>query len=75
MEMVEALRNATTSTILIAHRLLHFPLDGSTIRADHDYQPPCANNIVDTSKAVWVALGVPKHQWGGLEITWSESDA
>ncbi|KHN42207.1 Putative ripening-related protein 2 [Glycine soja] len=24
--------------------------------ADHDYQPPCANNIVDASKAVWEAL-------------------
>ncbi|KAF9613795.1 hypothetical protein IFM89_011964 [Coptis chinensis] len=25
---------------------------------DHDYQPPCPNNIVDASKAVWKALGV-----------------
>ncbi|KAL7258938.1 hypothetical protein ACSBR1_004947 [Camellia fascicularis] len=25
---------------------------------DHDYQPPCPNNIVDASKAVWEALGV-----------------
>ncbi|KAL2335960.1 hypothetical protein Fmac_010406 [Flemingia macrophylla] len=41
--------------------------------ADHDYQPPCANNIVDASKAVWEALGVPQDQWGGLQITWSES--
>ncbi|XP_057745151.1 kiwellin-1-like [Arachis stenosperma] len=40
--------------------------------ADHDYQPPCPNNIVDASKAVWEALGVPKDNWGGLEITWSE---
>ncbi|KAL2658224.1 hypothetical protein AAZV13_03G009600 [Glycine max] len=37
---------------------------------DHDYQPPCSNNIVDASKAVWKALGVPHNQWGGLEITW-----
>ncbi|KAF4394118.1 hypothetical protein F8388_017931 [Cannabis sativa] len=28
--------------------------------ADHDYQPPCPNNIVDASKAVWKALGVSK---------------
>lgn len=27
---------------------------------DHDYQPPCDNIIVDVSKAVWKALGVPK---------------
>jgi hypothetical protein len=25
---------------------------------EHGYQPPCANNIVDASKAVWKALGV-----------------
>ncbi|KAK6804522.1 hypothetical protein RDI58_002306 [Solanum bulbocastanum] len=24
---------------------------------EHDYQPPCPNNIVDASKAVWEALG------------------
>ncbi|KAG5021894.1 hypothetical protein JHK85_018236 [Glycine max] len=40
---------------------------------DHDYQPPCSNNIVDASKAVWGALGVPHNQWGGLEITWSDA--
>ncbi|KAF6175167.1 hypothetical protein GIB67_022848 [Kingdonia uniflora] len=28
------------------------------------YQPPCANNIVDGSSAVWRALGVPKNQRG-----------
>nr|GLL25142.1 putative ripening-related protein 1 [Ipomoea trifida] len=33
----------------------------------HDYQPPCPNNIVDASKAVWKALGVPQHQWGWLD--------
>ncbi|KAF7825164.1 putative ripening-related protein 1 [Senna tora] len=37
---------------------------------DNDYQPPCDNNIVDASKAVWKALGVPQAQWGGLDITW-----
>ncbi|KAI5428724.1 hypothetical protein KIW84_033641 [Lathyrus oleraceus] len=41
--------------------------------AEHDYQPPCPNNIVDASKAVWKALGVPKEQWGGLDITWSDA--
>ncbi|KAM6584821.1 hypothetical protein CsatB_011823 [Cannabis sativa] len=41
--------------------------------ADHDYQPPCPNNIVDASKAVWKALGVPKHDRGELDIFWSEA--
>ncbi|XAR63077.1 hypothetical protein NMG60_11022891 [Bertholletia excelsa] len=39
---------------------------------EHDYQPPCANNIVDASKAVWKALGIPQDNWGDLDITWSE---
>ncbi|KAK1428185.1 hypothetical protein QVD17_17014 [Tagetes erecta] len=37
--------------------------------ADHDYQPPCPNNIVDASKAVWKALGVSEDNWGDLDIT------
>ncbi|GJS84011.1 putative ripening-related protein 1 [Tanacetum coccineum] len=40
--------------------------------ADHDYQPPCPNNIVDASKAVWKALGVSEDNWGDLDITWSK---
>ncbi|KAF9599765.1 hypothetical protein IFM89_001711 [Coptis chinensis] len=40
--------------------------------AEHDYQPPCPHNIVDASKAVWKALGVPKKDWGYTHITWSE---
>lgn len=39
--------------------------------ADHGYQPPCRNNIVDASAAVWDALGVPQDQQGQLSITWS----
>ncbi|KAL8495277.1 hypothetical protein ACS0TY_019431 [Phlomoides rotata] len=39
---------------------------------NHDYQPPCTNNIVDASEAVWRALGVPKKQWGLMKIHWSE---
>ncbi|KAF5464239.1 hypothetical protein F2P56_014331 [Juglans regia] len=41
--------------------------------ADHDYQPPCPNNIVDASKAVWKALGVPLSDWGELDIYWSDA--
>ncbi|XP_022862382.1 putative ripening-related protein 1 [Olea europaea var. sylvestris] len=39
---------------------------------DHDYQPPCDNNIVDASKAVWKALGVSGNV-GELDITWSDA--
>ncbi|KAF9661753.1 hypothetical protein SADUNF_Sadunf19G0101300 [Salix dunnii] len=41
--------------------------------ADHDYQPPCPNNIVDASKAVWKALEVPLSQWGEMEIHWPKN--
>ncbi|KAK7394789.1 hypothetical protein VNO78_15328 [Psophocarpus tetragonolobus] len=40
---------------------------------DNDYQPPCANNIVVASMAVWKALGIPMTQWGWLDITWSDA--
>ncbi|KAK3010363.1 hypothetical protein RJ639_010642 [Escallonia herrerae] len=40
---------------------------------DHDYQPPCPNNIVDASRAVWKALGVPEDNWGELDITWTDA--
>ncbi|KAD3337740.1 hypothetical protein R6Q59_027453 [Mikania micrantha] len=39
---------------------------------EHDYQPPCRNNIVDASKAVWEALGVSEDNWGDLAVTWSD---
>ncbi|CAL1410204.1 unnamed protein product [Linum trigynum] len=42
--------------------------------SDHDYQPPCPNNIVDASKAVWKALGVAESDWGDLDITWSDAN-
>ena len=38
----------------------------------HDFQPPCRNNIVDASPAVWKALGIPKAK-GDYVITWSEA--
>lgn len=43
--------------------------------SDHDYQPPCNNNIVDASKAVWEALGVSQDSdnWGWMDITWSDA--
>ncbi|PNT67618.1 hypothetical protein BRADI_3g29645v3 [Brachypodium distachyon] len=38
---------------------------------DHNYEPPCANNIVDASPAVWNALGLDQNV-GMEDITWSE---
>ncbi|CAN1237086.1 Putative ripening-related protein 2 [Linum grandiflorum] len=35
--------------------------------------PPCPNNVVDASKAVWKALGVPSEDWGSLKVTWSDA--
>ncbi|KAL9167500.1 hypothetical protein ABFS82_05G102500 [Erythranthe guttata] len=40
--------------------------------SDHDYQPPCRNNIVDASPAVWEALGVPEKDRGSMEVFWSD---
>ncbi|KAK3410728.1 hypothetical protein EUGRSUZ_J02753 [Eucalyptus grandis] len=46
----------------------------STMGCDepHGFQPPCPNNVVDASKAVWKALGVPESDLGDMEIFWSE---
>ncbi|KAL2453258.1 Uncharacterized protein Adt_49241 [Abeliophyllum distichum] len=43
----------------------------STMGCDvgHDYQPPCANNIVDALKAVWKGLRMPEDDWGWLHVT------
>ncbi|XP_042391660.1 putative ripening-related protein 1 [Zingiber officinale] len=38
---------------------------------DHDFQPPCPNNVVDGSPAVWAALGIDTDV-GVYDITWSD---
>ncbi|EXC22900.1 hypothetical protein L484_007509 [Morus notabilis] len=38
--------------------------------AEHAGQPPCKNNIVDGSDAVWSALGLNK-DLGVVDVTWS----
>lgn len=38
--------------------------------AEHAYQPPCRNNIVDGSDAVWKALGL-NEDLGVVDVTWS----
>jgi len=49
----------------------------STVGCDkaHDFQPPCPNNIVDASEAVWNALGVNKNDGrrGQMAVTWSDA--
>ncbi|KAI3952042.1 hypothetical protein MKX01_004275 [Papaver californicum] len=49
----------------------------STIGCDkeHNYGPPCHNNIVDASKAVWSALGVSEEsdQYGYMPVTWVDA--
>ncbi|KAF2283332.1 hypothetical protein GH714_002330 [Hevea brasiliensis] len=37
---------------------------------EHAGQPPCHNNIVDGSDAVWEALGLNK-DLGVVDVTWS----
>ncbi|CAF4880925.1 unnamed protein product [Rotaria sp. Silwood1] len=41
--------------------------------AEHAGQPPCRNNIVDGSPAVWQALGVSENdaRYGEMTISWS----
>nr|GMC89388.1 putative ripening-related protein 1 [Ipomoea batatas] len=50
--------------------------NGRSVRAkvvdECDSNRGCRANIVDGSKAVWKALDVPKHQWGELDVTWTD---
>ncbi|XP_078166484.1 putative ripening-related protein 1 [Carex rostrata] len=41
--------------------------------SEHSYQPPCGNNIVNTSKAVWDSLGYSGNDVGDAQITWSDA--
>ena len=43
--------------------------------SEHDNQPPCANNIVDGSRAVWAALGVSESSdmYGFMDVTWQDA--
>lgn len=40
--------------------------------AEHGYQVPCRNNVVDGSQAVWDALGADSGP-GSMDITWSDA--
>ncbi|TVT97910.1 hypothetical protein EJB05_56836, partial [Eragrostis curvula] len=40
---------------------------------EHNFEPPCDNNIVDASPAVWNALGLDKNV-GMADITWSDGE-
>ncbi|RCV42365.1 hypothetical protein SETIT_9G211000v2 [Setaria italica] len=39
---------------------------------EHNFEPPCDNNIVDGSPAVWKALGL-KTDDGRVPVTWSDA--
>uniref|UniRef100_A0ACD5U5F5 Uncharacterized protein n=1 Tax=Avena sativa TaxID=4498 RepID=A0ACD5U5F5_AVESA len=39
---------------------------------EHNFEPPCQNNIVDGSPAVWKALGLNENI-GEFKITWSDA--
>lgn len=41
--------------------------------ADQKCQPPCRNNIVDASRAIWEGLRVPEKHWGEMDIHWSDA--
>ncbi|XP_037445368.1 putative ripening-related protein 1 [Triticum dicoccoides] len=40
---------------------------------EHAFQPPCRNNVVDASQAVWDALGITGEEVGEYGITWSDA--
>ncbi|KAE8818305.1 ripening-related protein 3-like [Hordeum vulgare] len=39
---------------------------------EHNFEPPCANNVVDGSPAVWKALGLDTDD-GVVPVTWSDA--
>jgi len=43
--------------------------------SEHDYQPPCDNNIVDASNAIWKALGVKTSdsRYGYMNVHWRDA--
>jgi hypothetical protein len=41
--------------------------------SEHAYQPPCGNNVVDASQAVWDALKYSGDAVGDAKITWSDA--
>lgn len=41
--------------------------------ADDYYLPPCANNVVGASVAVWKELKVPMQEWGEMDVTWLDA--
>ncbi|KAK1418697.1 hypothetical protein QVD17_27843 [Tagetes erecta] len=45
----------------------------ATVVDECDSARGCKDDIVDASKAVWKALGVPKSQWGETGVTWSDA--
>ncbi|KAJ8506373.1 hypothetical protein OPV22_007259 [Ensete ventricosum] len=42
-------------------------------KAEQNYTPPCPNNVVNASPAVWDAMGIPELQRGDYTVTWSDA--
>ncbi|XP_048530468.1 putative ripening-related protein 2 [Triticum urartu] len=40
---------------------------------EHAFQPPCRNNVVDASQAVWDALGITGEEVGEYNVTWADA--
>ncbi|KAK8509625.1 hypothetical protein V6N12_001710 [Hibiscus sabdariffa] len=60
-------RNVTVNTIPIMTFWLKLLMNAVRLVGG----APCRNNIVDASKAVWKALGVPESDWGEMDVYWS----
>ncbi|KAI4343251.1 hypothetical protein MLD38_027779 [Melastoma candidum] len=43
----------------------------ATVVDECDVHHGCRRNIVDGSRAVWKALGIPEKDWGTMPVTWS----
>ncbi|URD95265.1 ripening-related protein [Musa troglodytarum] len=41
--------------------------------AEQNFQPPCGNNIISASPAVWKALAIPEARIGYYDVTWSDA--
>ncbi|THU44869.1 hypothetical protein C4D60_Mb02t11910 [Musa balbisiana] len=85
-EMVVALSTGWYAGGSRCHQMIRIHANGRSVLAkvvdecdsvngcddEHDFQPPCPNNIVDASPAVWKALGISTDV-GLYHVTWSDA--
>ncbi|CAL9052906.1 unnamed protein product [Musa banksii] len=41
--------------------------------AENSFEPPCRNDVVTASAAVWKALAIPEAQIGYYDVAWSDA--